>query len=700
MKTRRDVSYLKRKEDTVGQKQFDKNKQPERTPQEDMLIQPILAQYRQIAQDINRSSNEEQTEAALAPIIDLPEASQIALLKALAKEKITAAADVVLAMNTYAPVKAVRKEARRALIRLEGSNVYPEWELPTLMSLSEAVGVDVFAGLDEAEDEILDGENVVELFLGFWSEGEYESAYDLLATTSPLRDNLARDEWVARRNVWAAEAQPARPRVDVGYGLEPELEEADDELDESAEDLDAFWSLEMLDVASSSGIPELPTATLTYPVTGRHWFWAGYTFIQEDDGLRIYSIRDKGAEALQLPVDELHQRIQEIADEISAMSEELEDEEVEKDDEGVEENEQDELDEVEEDEDEDELDEDDLDKLEAMDMEELTWFTKQAMHYCDALIAQAPQDEAAYALASQQAMIVLELERAIAYFSLVAERFPELRGDVLRTIGMVATDLANGEEEDVDEEDEDDEIVEQTLTADSRFIAIAEKAFRDAIDTDNSNVSNYLLLADLFIEQNRIEDARTIFEQAQALATNPEDLAAIEVGRARLARLQDTPEVALAHFQRAAELAPNIPGLWYNIGDLQLSLEQNAAAEKSLLKSVQIDPTTTEAYADLATLYMEQDKENAALKILEQGVTENPFSVELMAEQSMIYIHKGNIRRAEELIEEAEEIEPEAEIVVVIRQVIELQKEQQRQQQRSQQRSSSNKKSKKSKKRR
>jgi len=687
----------------VGHKQSDKNKQqPEQSAQEDMHIQPILAQYRQIAQDINRSSNEEQTEAALAPITDLPEASQIALLKALAKEKITAAADVVLAMNTYAPIKAVRKEARRGLIRLQGSNTYPEWELPTLMSLSEAVGVDVFAGLDEDEDEddeILEGENVVELFLGYWSEREYESAYDLLASTSPLRDNLARDEWVARRNAWAAEAQPARPQVDVGYGLEPELEETDDDLDESAEELDAFWSLEMLDVASSSGIPELPTATLTYPVTGRHWFWAGYTFIQEDDGLRIYSIRDKGAEALQLPAEQLQQRIQEIADEISAMSEELE---LEEDDDDNDENEavivESEQDD-EEDEDEDELDMEDLDELVGLDMEELGWFTKQSMHYCDALIVQAPEDEAGYALASQQATIVRELERAMAYTSLVAEHFPEQRIEALRVLGLIATELAGDEEDEYDEYDEEEDEGARNIT-DNRFAAIAEKAFRDSITANESDFTSYVMLADLLMEQGKLEDTRVLFDQAQNIVTEPNDIAAIEIGRARLARLQDTPEIALAHFQRAAELAPTMPTLWYNIGDLQLSLEQNAAAEKSLLKSIQLDPTTTEAYADLATLYMEQDKESAALKILEQGSTENPFSVELMAEQSMIYIHKGNIRKAEELIEDAEEIEPEAEIVTVIRQVIEMQKEQQRQQQRQQQRSSSNKKSNKSKKRR
>ena len=677
-----------------------KNSDKGQQSQEDIQVQQVLAQYRQIAQNIHKGKNEEQITDALTPITDLPETSQIALLKAISKEHTTAAADVVLVMNTYTPIKEVRKEARRSLLRLESNNVYPEWELPNILSLSDALGLNAFEDSDE-EDETLEGETIVEQFLAHWSEREFATAYDLLATTSPLRQNLSRDEWVARRVEWATEANPLRPQVDVGYGLESELEELDD-LDESAEELDAFWSLEMQDVASNSNIPELPTATLTYTETGRHWFWAGYTFIQEDDELRIHSIRDKGAEALQLPVETLRQRIQEIADEVAAMSEELEDDEdvdddYEEDDESeteIVESEQEDVDD-EDDDDEDEDDED-LGELEGLDMEELAWFTKQSLHYCDAIIAQQPQDETSYALASQQATILHELERSVAYTSLVAERFPELRAAALLAIGSLATHIAGDEGELVDDYDEEENIV---IADNNRFLTIAEKALRDSIALDNTKFAGYSLLADLLLEEDKQEEVRTVLDQAQSIATEPRDKAAIEVGRARLANQQDEAELALTHFQRAADIAPDLPQIWYSIGDLQISLEQNAAAERSLLKSVQLDPATIEAYSELATLYMEQNKENAALKILEQGLTENPFSVDLMAEQAMIYISKGDLNKAEGLVSDAEEIDSDSEIIMMIRQVLEAQKEQQRQQQR-QQSPAGSKKSNKSKKRR
>ena len=114
---------------------------------------------------------------------------------------------------------------------------------------------------------------------------------------------------------------------------------------------------------------------------------------------------------------------------------------------------------------------------------------------------------------------------------------------------------------------------------------------------------------------------------------------------------------------------------------MQLLLKRPDAAEKSFLKSIEVDPTTTDAYADLATIYIEQDKDKVALQMLQKGLDANPFAADLMAAQAMVYINEGNISKAEEIIEEAEILDPEMELVYVVRQVIDMQKEQLRQQQ-------------------
>ena len=448
-------------------------------------------------------------------------------------------------------------------------------------------------------------------------------------------------------------------------------------------------------------IPELPTATIVLQATGRHWFWARYTFLMENDELRIHSMRDKGAEALQLSSEEVEEHLQEITQELQAMSEALtEDETVNDEDDNLEdETETDALDEDEDvtdsDDEDDELE--DEDEFE-VDLDEVRWFTKQSLHYCDSLIAHPPTEDDVYEGVAQQASMIDDQERVAAYYTIGVERVPEARGEMLRSLGITYTHLAAEEDEaflDLEEDQEDEEnTVSEAFT--NRYAPLAEKAFREALAIDN-NFITYILLAEVFFRQNnRLAEIKTLFEQAQEVAATPRDKASIEIGRARVAQLENKPEEALVHFQNAINMEAKLPGIWYRLGELQLSLSQKDAAEESFLKSIEVDPIVTDAYADLATLYVEDNENEAAINVLERGIEANPFAADIMAAQAMLYISMGNLRKAEERIEEAEEIDPDMEMVFVTRQVIDMQKLQiQQQQQRS-----ADPKSKKSKKKR
>ena len=86
-----------------------------------------LERRHEIADELHKSTSRAQAETALAELTEIDEASQMALLKALAKQHDTDAADVLLAINELTPNKAIRKEARRSLIHLAGAKVYPSW---------------------------------------------------------------------------------------------------------------------------------------------------------------------------------------------------------------------------------------------------------------------------------------------------------------------------------------------------------------------------------------------------------------------------------------------------------------------------------------------------------------------------------------------------------------------------------------------
>ncbi len=104
-----------------------KSQQPFVPQGDDAHLQHLLEQRQSMAASLRGSTSRIQAETTLAQITSNAEGTQLALLKALAKQRDVDAADVLLALNELAPDKAVRKEARRALIQLAGSKIYPSW---------------------------------------------------------------------------------------------------------------------------------------------------------------------------------------------------------------------------------------------------------------------------------------------------------------------------------------------------------------------------------------------------------------------------------------------------------------------------------------------------------------------------------------------------------------------------------------------
>ena len=97
-------------------------------PQEDNAqLEYLLEQRHEIAEELHNSTSRVQAETALAELTSINEADQMALLKALAKQQDPDAADILLAINELTPNKAIRKEARRGLIQLAGTKIYPSW---------------------------------------------------------------------------------------------------------------------------------------------------------------------------------------------------------------------------------------------------------------------------------------------------------------------------------------------------------------------------------------------------------------------------------------------------------------------------------------------------------------------------------------------------------------------------------------------
>ncbi len=170
-------------------------------------IQDLISHYKTIAENLHMSTDKVQAETAIAAISALPESTQVAFVKTLTKTNDSAAADIVLAVNALSPSKEARKEARRSLIRFEGSKVYPTWTPPVVQTSAVQVGISNpprfwkgFATQSREEGELqlflvweqgygYGDARVISLLLDYWSDG-VKDAFVETGTKRRIDDHL------------------------------------------------------------------------------------------------------------------------------------------------------------------------------------------------------------------------------------------------------------------------------------------------------------------------------------------------------------------------------------------------------------------------------------------------------------------------------------------------------------------------------
>jgi tetratricopeptide (TPR) repeat protein len=821
------------------------------SPEEQNQLQQSLAHYNEVAQVLHSSTQQPEAEAALLSVTNLPESVQIAYLKALSKENTTNAADVVAAFNALAPAKEVRKEAKRSLIRLEGSKTYPQWTPPAPPVVEEeAAPVDTtpprfWKGLitdtkelgemqlllcweqgpnykevrmmgfllefwtegikdfftevnnkrhmedhieqmrqqmsgtgvrltscslaqsrrllqeaqevntktqtkphraftrnlplirqfildaPEAEEEeevegappaptrrnipsipmmpqdILDtffpgmaNEEVVGDFIDAWSSADYEMAYDLLASDSPLRDGLEREEWVELRQRWQHEAHPDNINVtfiaeydededfeeDITSAEQPTVEattapvDTDEDItedDDEPDTVETAWSLEFVRTPLLTSIKEIPQASAFYKETNRHWFWVRYSLIEEDGNLRIHDLIDETALASQLDPAEIQQRMEKIALLAGKRLDDLENrlQEDEKDEDDGDEDLDDDYKEEEDDfdvdeEDEDDEEDDDEDMLDTFNrLEEALQIATRYMHYTDALIAQAPTSNATmYRQAYDFARVAQDFERAAVYLQQLAEYFPDQRAKTLQDLTLVQLNIAYNYSQEEEEEERE-----------QQFLKVAEETIRESITLANMPES-LTTLAQILVGQNKqLDEAEDLLQQAQRRTTEAHNLALIESNLAKVAELHDDKGLALQHYQHAAEVDPTFPKIWINLGFLQYDLKQYDAAIASLKHSVETNPDDIEGYLGLGEVYRNglQDY-NSAEDILLKGMEVNEESADVLGSLAMVYIDQSNLRKAEKYLDLAEEADPDSDFIEEVREAFELAQSEQR----------------------
>ena len=732
------------------------------SPQDEAQAQQMLAQYHQIATNLHSSESQDQAEAALEDIDAMPEAAQMALLKELSKEQNSDAADVLQALHELSPNKAVRKEARRGLIRLEGTKIYPRWEPPVDRTLliklerqeprfwkgfvtqsreegevqlvltfeegyeynevrmfiflldfweqgvkdfiienttkrgveeqirklqaqlpditladvtlaegrrliEDALSVNKWrgttthkeyrhhlpiinqlileaphAGEDHRQSFInpdLEADEIAATFAGGWALGDYGLNYDMLSRDSKLREDLERSEWIERRRAWANEAHPTRFELSMVREREPQEAPVSvlwvptptrlgSRASATRKEVELAWSLEISDTPLSGTLPEMQMGTIVYKETGRHWYWSVFTLVQEEGQWRIQSITDEGATLQGLTIDELQKRLEAEDTEIEAITKNpvpSNPEEAQK------------------------------------NFEEVATRIIRSLYYDDALIAKLPLDQAVYEDAFNRAISLNNFERAATYADRLAQRFGQGRSDILQRLGILQAALADWyRERDLTERAE-------------HFYELAEATLSQSLALANS-VAGHARLAEILLNHHtRLDEAETHLNLARELAANNENRteeALVEVNLANLAIQREQPEQALQHFQRAAELNPSQPGIWFNIGMMQRILNRLDEAAATYRHAIEVEPQDARAYSELTAVYMNQNRYADARQILEQGIQAIPNSARLRALLATVYLENGERRRAQTMLDEAARLDPNSEIVQAVREIM------------------------------
>jgi tetratricopeptide (TPR) repeat protein len=203
---------------------------------------------------------------------------------------------------------------------------------------------------------------------------------------------------------------------------------------------------------------------------------------------------------------------------------------------------------------------------------------------------------------------------------------------------------------------------------------LAEASLREALALDNDFLG-HMLLAELLKENpERLNEAEDHLNQAKALTTNEDMLLTIEYGLGEIAMEQAQYQKALQHFQIVAVIDPTTAEAWYNIAEAYNFLEQLEEAEISYARAIALEPEIIDYFTALSRMHMEHGQTSKACLVLEEGLRINPKSAHLRAFLALAVAESGDYHKAEELLDEAEQLDPELDMVEMYRLLLNINK--------------------------
>lgn len=507
--------------------------------------------------------------------------------------------------------------------------------------------VDMELDLDDEDEDEYDEENedddepislhdlspdkVVTTFVESWFDGDFAIAYKLLASDSSLREGLSEEEWVERRDAWLEEADPSELEPTFLNERKPQKSKLwlPNPKTPTQRVIEAAWSLEMEETLLSETLPELPLATAVYEETGRHWYWATFSLMQDQGEWRIQSMTDEVKNARERSVEELRARVQEHFNSITEITKKHKP----------------------------------TAKDAPLHMLEVIEHMMQAANYSDALIQKIPDDPTTYKEIISILFTLQYYERGLVYLEPLTRRFSQNRTINLRSMAAAQRILSEKYFE-----LEDDERGE-------RFLELAEQALIESLSIED-NFDVRISLAEILIEQDeRLDEAEEHLQRASTFTTDPADVAHIELHLGEIATAREQHEEAVQHYQRVVELQPDLADSWADLAAAYEKLDNLEEAETNYRHAIQLDPQNEDLYYALSTMFLNHDQPDKSLEVIKEGISANPDSAIMSMTLAMLYLESGDHRQAEIFMKQAEQLDPGAPLIKEFRQIINLSKQ-------------------------
>ena len=183
----------------------------------------------------------------------------------------------------------------------------------------------------------------------------------------------------------------------------------------------------------------------------------------------------------------------------------------------------------------------------------------------------------------------------------------------------------------------------------------AEARFEEALNLDPDNQDLYYLIGRELVAQGRKEEGQRYFERA--LSMNPDD-ARVHNDLALLIGAGD-PEAAIAHFEKALQIAPNFTLALNNWGNLLAELNRFDEAEQKYRAALNLREEDEYAWYNLARLAERKGNLKEAEQYYMSAMQNSPDNSHIPNNLGLMYAGQGRFEEATVMYERALSIDAE-----------------------------------------